>query len=59
MVRAERRSENTAMGILAPANDEKPMNQIICGSAGLIVSMQPGKHQKVSPRVAQNNLQIG
>lgn len=41
MVRMDRRSEKSAIGMLAPAKLEKPMNQMTCGSAGLNVSIQP------------------
>lgn len=41
MVSTDNRSENRAMGMLAPAKDVKPMNQTIFGSAGFNASMQP------------------
>jgi hypothetical protein len=41
MVRVESISENMAIGMLAPANDENPINHTILGNAGVKVSMQP------------------
>lgn len=38
----DRRSENKAIGMLAPAKLEKPINQTTCGKTGRRVSIQPG-----------------
>lgn len=44
------KSENTAMGMLAPAKLVKPMNQMTPGKAGRKVSMQPREYQQVEMR---------
>lgn len=41
MVNVESMSENMAIGMLAPANDENPINHTIRGNAGVKVSIQP------------------
>jgi len=48
IVRMERKSEKSAIGMLAPAKLENPMNQMICGSIGRRASRQSGNESAVS-----------
>jgi hypothetical protein len=47
-VKIERRSEKSAIGILAPAKLENPINQIIRGNAGRRASMKPKEVRKLN-----------